>query len=175
MLTITYVDFDDAGFTVVDDDIFEVDLEGWMQTIEAGSGMSFFRSTVKSRTGVASAQHGQGLASLESGDVVYTKKSFTIGAITRAFFRVWMLIEADSTTEVIVEVITDAGEVSQKMTLAIPFDWNPKGGTKVCDQWVVAVLKVPVNGTFEVRLRLEVESMNLNQAVNWDDIRVVQS
>lgn len=137
--------------------------------------MSFFRSTVKSRTGVASAQHGQGLASLESGDVVYAKKSFTIGAVTRAFFRVWMLIEADSTTEVIVEVITDAGEVSQKRTLAIPFDWNPKGGTKVCDQWVVAALKVPVNGTFEVRLRLRVESMNLNQAVNWDDIRVVQS
>lgn len=26
--TITYVDFDDAGFTVVDDDTFEVDLEG---------------------------------------------------------------------------------------------------------------------------------------------------
>ena len=112
---------------------------------------------------------------LDSDDVVYAKKSFTIGAVTQAFIRVWMWIEANSQTEIILEIITDTGGVSQTRTLAIPFDWNPKGGTKVCDQWVVTALKMPVNGTYEVRLRIRVESMNLNQPVNWDDIRVVES
>ena len=63
-------------------------------------------------------------------------------------------------------MITDAGEVSQKQTLSIPFDWNSKGSNKVCDQWVVAALKMSVTGTYEVRLRIRVESMNLNHPVN---------
>lgn len=40
--------------------------------------------------------------------------------------------------------------------------------TEIADQWVVAGLKMPVNGTYEVRLRLRVESIALN-AVWYDD------
>ena len=87
---VTSVDFEGMRFMVVDDGTFDVDLDGWTQTIEAGSGKSFFHSTTKSGTGVASAQHGGGLTSLEIEVVVYAKKSFTIGAVTRAFFQVWM-------------------------------------------------------------------------------------
>jgi hypothetical protein len=138
---------------------------------ETGSGIKFPRTTSTSRTGVGSYQQSQ----LNSGDVAYATKRFTIRNMTIALIRVWMRIEADSQTEIILEIITDAGGVSQTRSLAIPFDWNPKGGTEVCDQWVVAALKMPVNGTYEVRWRIRVESMNLNQPVNWDDIRVVES
>ena len=167
---VDFVDFDDVSFTVVDDDGFEVDLEGWTLTIESGTGMSLNRSTTRSRTGIASMMAQQ----LDAGDVLYAGKSFVIGAVTRAFIRVWMWMDFTTTEEIIIEIITDAGEVTQKRVLAIPFDANPYGGTEVCQQWVVAGLKLPVNGTYEVRLRLRCEYLALDR-LYFDDIRVVQS
>lgn len=58
--------------------------------------------------------------------------------------------------------------------LAIPFDAMPKGSTEVCMQWVVAALKVPVNGTYECRIRVRSEA-NALDTMYFDDIRVVES
>lgn len=61
-----------------------------------------------------------------------------------------------------------------KRILAIPFDAVPKGGAKVCMQWVVAALKVPVNGSYECRIRVRSEA-NALDTMYFDDIRVVES
>lgn len=167
--TITYVDFDDVGFTVVDDDTFEIDTEGWTKTDEVGT-ISLARSTTKSRSGVASLR----ISDIDIGDVGYAKKSFTIGAVTRAFIRVWLTCEiAGAADEMIFELWTDAGGGSERI-IKIAFDKTPKGGTEICGQWVCLGLKIPVNGSYEVRLRVTGE-IATGEMMYFDDIRVVQS
>ena len=70
--------------------------------------------------------------------------------------------------ETISEIWTDAGGGSERV-LAIPFDAVPKGGTEVCMQWVVAALKVPVNGSYEYRLRVRSEA-NALDSMYFNDI-----
>ena len=55
-----------------------------------------------------------------------------------------MWIGNASSDETILQIWTDAGGGSERV-LGIPFDAVPKGGTEVCQQWVVAALKMPVN------------------------------
>ncbi len=167
---ITFVDFNDVGFNVVDDDTFEVDLEGWTKVDEVGS-TGLDRYTFKSRTGVASMRSTGWWA----GEICYATKSFTIGAVTRAFIRVWFYVDMPAGYETMFEVITDAGGVSQTRTLKIAMDGTPIGGTEICEQWICVGLKMPVNGTFEVRLRNSVEVCPATKNLYFDDIRVVES
>ena len=169
--TITYVDFDDVVFTVVDDDTFEIDVEGWARTDEVGT-LSLARDTALSRTGIASLK----LGSLNTGDVGYAYKSFTIGNVTGAFIRIWHYQDnvGQPALEWIFEIITDAGAVVLTRTLRLAMDGNPIGGTEIMQQWICSGLKLPVNGTFQVRLRVRVENGMGIQAINFDDIRVVQ-
>jgi hypothetical protein len=167
-VTITYVDFNDAGFTVVDTDTFEVDLEGWAKTDEVGASTAV-RSTVKSRSGVASMLHG----SLDTNDVSRVTKSFVIGNVTRAFIRVWVQFSIAATVEIVLELITDAGGAGQR-TATVAMDGTPLGGASIASVWLCVGLKIPVNGSKEVRLRLSVESA-VTTAVFYDDIKVVQS
>lgn len=166
---ITYVDFNDAGFNVVDDDTFEVDMEGWSKTDETGA-TGLARSTSISRTGVAGLMYYD----LHSNDVTYAKKSFTIGDVTRAFIRIWHYHDGEGADEWILEIITDAGEIVQKRTLSLAMDAAPVGGAEIMKQWICSGLKLPVNGTYEVRLRLLIES-GIAEMVIFDDIRVVES
>jgi len=172
--TYTYVDFDDVSYTVVDEDTFEVNLEDWTLVNEVG-GPNLARDTAKARTGIASMKH----YTLDAGDVSYATKSFTIGAVTRAFFRVWVnfVLEADLGVypELIMELITDAGEVDTKRTLPIAMDLVPKCGSEICDQWLCIAAKLPVNDTYEVRLRTSVEEERVPAIIYYDDIKVVQS
>ena len=71
------------------------------------------------------------------------------------------------------EVWTDAGGGSERIMMVL-FDDVPKGGTEVCMQWVVAALKVPVNGTYECRIRVRLEA-NALDTMYFDYIRVVES
>jgi len=171
--TFTYVDFDDAGYNVVDEDTFEVNLEGWSASPQAmftGSPL-LVRSTVRSRTGVASML----LYSInDKGEIGYAKKSFTIGAVTRAFIRIWMWFDMDSSEELIFEIITDPYNVSQKRVLPIGMDASPKCGSEICKQWICVAAKLPVNGTYEVRLRQRTEYAS-PAGINFDDIKVVES
>jgi len=167
--TFTYVDFDDASYNVVDEDTFEVDLEGWANVNEAGS-LSLARSTTLSRTGVASMNQ----SGVAAGEIGYAKKSFTIANLTRAFIRFWVYFDMDSTEEQILTVITDALNVSQKRVLPISMDAVPKCGSEICKQWICVATKLPVNGTYEVRLRATGESGS-PVATYYDDIKVVES
>jgi len=167
--TFTYVDFDDAGYNVVDEDTFEVDLEGWEAVDdEAGAG-ALARSTTLSRTGVASMKH----SSIDTREFVYIKKSFTIANLTRAFIRIWAYFDMDSTDELVLEIITDALNVSQRRVLPISMDAVPKCGSEICKQWICFAAKLPVNGTYEVRLRARGEYGTI--VIYYDDIKVVES
>lgn len=178
--TITYVDFTDGSYAVVDDDTFEVDFESWTKTDEVGSS-SVARTTEMSRSGVASMKHYGFL----DGEVGYLSKSFTISNVTRAYIRIWLWFRPNTNyyfREAIIELITDAGGVSQKRTLPIAMDYQPKGGTEICGQWICIGAKIPVNGTYEVRLRVLAELVAytgpdtlLQGMLFYDDIRVVES
>ena len=170
VFTFTYVDFDDAGYNVVDLDTFEVDLEGWEEVEdEAGAG-ALIRSTTLSRTGVASMRH----AGIGVQEFVYIKKSFTIANLTRAFIRIWVYFDMDATEELVLELITDALNISQRRVLPISMDAVPKCGSEICKQWICFAAKLPVNGTYEVRLRQRGESGS-PYATYYDDIKVVES
>jgi hypothetical protein len=158
-----YVDFNDVGLTVVDDDTFETGVEGWVATSEVG-GESAIRSTDYARTGVASLR----CFNSETKGVGYASKSFTIGAVTHAFIRVWARF---SDSKSIHELWTDAGGGSERIAY-IPCSSAPLGGAEFCDQWVVFGLRLPVNGTYSVRLRRKRQG---GAGANYfDDIRVVQ-
>ena len=178
--TYTYVDFDDVSYTTVDEDTFEIDLEGWTKTDEVGSTV-IERSVTVSRTGVGSMQH----LSFTDGEVAYVKKSFTIGAVTRAFIRIWMYayIKKDAASpynegEYIIELITDAGGVNERI-LPIAMDSAAKCGGEICMQWLCVGAKIPVDGTFEVRLRplceYSGEESSPYGSIHYDDIKVIQS
>lgn len=165
---VTFVDFNDVSFNVVDDDTFEVDTENWVKTDEVGSS-TLARSTLKSRTGVGSLYH----SNLSQTEVAYASKSFTIANVTRAFIRVWLYFE--DVGELIWELITDAGDVSEIRTLKVAIDPSPIGGTEIVDQWLCVGLKLPVNGSYQVKLRVVYESGAFARALFYDDIRVVES
>lgn len=56
-------------------------------------------------------------------------------------------------------------------------DGSPIGGTEIKDQWICLGLKIPVNGTYQVKLRIAAEAVAVSQglAIFFDDIRFVQS
>jgi len=171
--TFTYVDFDDVSYAVVDEDTFEVDLEGWTKVDEVGA-TSLAVSTDKARTGLCSMEH----SSISLAEVTYATKSFTIsgGAVSRAFIRIWLLFyPTTSPVEAILELITDAGEVSQIRTVPIPADTVPKGGDKLSGKWMCLAAKLPVDGVYEVRLRARCEYVTDWFSVFYDDIKVVES
>ena len=169
--TFTYVDFDDVSYAVVDEDTFEADLEGWAKVDEVGvSGLAI--STDRARTGLYSMKHSP----ISAGEIGYATKSFTIsgGAVSRAFIRIWLYVNRyTSPGEAILELITDAGEVSQIRTLPMPMDFLVKGGSEIMDQWLVIAAKLPVDGTYEVRLRVRGETDSV--VIYYDDIKVVES
>ncbi len=170
---ITYVDFTDVRYAVVDDDTFETGVEGWALTNTIGT-TTMARSVALSRTGVASLKHG----ALTLATVSYLSKSFTIsgGGVAEAYIRFWINFFSSSTPEVILEIITDAGEVSNIRTLPIAMDYAPKGGTEMISQWLCIGAELPVNGTFQVRLRakVEVSFAEVPPGIFYDDIRVVE-
>ena len=169
---ITYVDFTDVRYNVVDDDTFEINLEGWTKVEEVGI-IVLDRSTLQSRTGVASMR----MWSLDPGDVAYATKDFTIagGGVAEAYIRIWVtFVLDDNTEELIFELITDAGGGSERV-LPIAMDYNPKGGATMEDQWLCIGAELPVNGVYEVRLRIKCELMHtVNTRIFIDDIRVVE-
>jgi len=159
-----YVDFNDAGLTIVDDDTFEVDVEGWVLTNEVNVS-TLSRSTAQARSGVASLK----LYCTASGTVVYASKAFTIGAVTHAFIRVWVWFI--SSAKGIFELWTDAGGGSERIAY-LPTSSAPKGGAEFNAQWITLALRLPVNGTYTVRLRYKHQDGGIT--IYWDDIRVVQ-
>ena len=167
--TFTYVDFDDVGYNVVDLDTFEVDLEGWEKVEETGS-TDLARRTTHSRTGVASMKQ----YSVGTREFAYATKSFTIANLTRAFVRIWVYFDQDATEEQVLELIIDALNVSQKRVLPISMDYLPKCGSEICRQWICFAAKLPVNGTYEVRLRARGE-LGTPLGTYFDDIKVVES
>lgn len=175
---ITYIDFDDVGYNLVDLDDFEVDVEGWTNTNEIGTS-GFARTTAKARTGVASVYHYMNT----STTIAYIKKSFVIGAVTKSYIRVWMQFVntyPGQYPEFVLEFITDAGDVVEKRLLPIATDLNPQGGTEIFDQWMVIGAELPVNGTYEVRLRMVCENCPYNYNptfrtyVYYDSIKVIE-
>lgn len=171
--TITYVDFTDASYTVVDDDTFETTTEGWNETNESGAAYLERTSDIK-RSGIAAIRH-YGFDPLV---VAYLHKSFTISNVTRAYIRIWLYFYDNGATEMksIFELITDAADVSNIRTLPIAVSRTPKGGTGVLNRWLCIGLKIPVNGTFQVKLRNRCENwVGSNRAIYYDDIKVVES
>jgi len=169
--TYTYVDFSDlVTYNVVDDDTFEADLEGWTKTDEVGA-TTLERDTGKAKSGVASMKH----SGFADGEVGYAKKSFVISNVGSAFIRIWLNFHAYSDDhEWIIELITDAGELVTKRTLPIAMDGTPKCGSEICDQWVCVGAKIPVNGSYEVRLRA-LDEVGTSDYINYDDIRVIET
>ena len=169
---ITYVDFTDVRYAVVDDDTFEVGVEGWAWTDEVDLG-SATRSTVQSRTGVASL-----LLKTNPSGVGYAAKDFTIsgGGVAEAYIRIWLWINVVTEQELIIEIITDSGDVSNIRTLPIAMDSAPQGGAEMFQQWIVIGAELPVNAvyTVKVRLRGELGAGIVDQYVYLDDIRVVE-
>lgn len=167
--TITYVDFTDGSYAVVDDDTFETGLEGWTKT-DVVDTSDFARVTTYSRSGVASMMHNP----LTASAVSYLKKSFTTTNVTRAYIRIWMYFAAQTApTECVVKIITDAGDVSSIRTLPLANDSSPGGGSEIYEQWIVIGAKLPVNGTYEVQLYFLGEAGDA--VLFYDDIRVVES
>ena len=163
--TITYVDFTDGSYTILDDDGFEVDMEDW-------SGFGFQRGTIMAHTGVGS------LWAQTILDTVYVQKDFIVPSATRAYIRVWVqwTMGVASFQEGLLEVITDLNEVSQKRTLNIAMDYAPLGGSALGGQWLCFGLKMPTNGTYRVRLKsLPERCGGAYCKVYYDDIRVVYS
>ena len=175
---LTFIDFNDAGYTVLEDNDFEIDTEGWEVVNESGSS-SFGRTTSKSRTGIASIYHRLNSSTYRG----YIHKSYDIPATaTKAYIRVWLQFTRSCSPEFIYEFITDAGEVVKKRVISNAIDYNPNGGSEIFDQWMVLAAELPVNGTYDVRLRFRCESDcyhydhgDRRLYVYYDDIRVIYS
>jgi hypothetical protein len=168
---LTYIDFDGGGYNLVEEDGFEIDTDGWTVTNEVGHG-SFVRSTSKSRTGVASGQ----FTMYQSADIAYLTKSFAIGAVTKAYIRVWMQFYSTATAEFVLEFITDSGDVVKKRLIPIATDKSPQGGSEIFDQWLVIASELPVNGTYGVRLRVVCGDCGgyYDTGIYYDSIKVIE-
>lgn len=173
--TFVYVNFNDASYAVVDEDTFETDLEGWTKTDVVGTTTLARDNTECIRTtGQWSMKH----SGIDAGDESYLTKNFTIGAVDRAFFRacVWGFFDISS-AQFLLELITDAGVVTEKRVVPIPLTSdNPHGhqiGSTKEGSWAYIGAKLPVDGTYEVRLK----ATGITGTVDlyYDDIKVVQS
>jgi len=169
--TYTYVDFNDlVTYNVVDEDTFEVDLEGWSRVEEVGDWY-LVRDTSIARTGLASMQ----LRSTDLPAIGYARKDFVISNIAAAFIRIWLYYDYKSATqEGILELITDAGEVVTKRTLPLAIDGSPQCGSEICSQWLCVAAKIPVNGSYQVRLRMLPEAYDFHYCY-FDDIKVIET
>ena len=168
----TYVDFDDVGYNVVDEDTFELDVEGWIakQWILGGT---ISRSTSYSRTGTASLK---AINASESAQMA-SAKEFTIANLTRAFFRAWVYVYTTVVADkFFLWLITDASNLSAKRVIPIPLSVAPRGGSEIMQQWLCIGGKLPVNGTYEVQLLGNTEYKASGSIyVYMDDVKVVES
>jgi len=164
----TFIDFDDGSYVLVDLDTFEVDLEGWAKVDEVGATV-LDRSTVQHRNGTHSMRH----SGIDNTDVAYLTKNFVIGAVSRAFIRVPVFFEVVDDEKVILELITDAGDVSKKRTVNYAMTGEPiSTGSIITGTWLYLGTEIPVDGTYEVRLRATCES-GAALEIFYDDIKVV--
>jgi hypothetical protein len=173
--TFVYVNFNDASYTVVDEDTFETDLGGWVRVDVVGTTTLARDNTECIRTtGQWSMKH----SGIDAGDKSYLTKNFTIGAVDRAFFRacVWGFFDISS-ARFLLELITDAGEITEKRVVPIPLTSDNPHGDQIGDtkegSWAYIGAKLPVNGTYEVQLK----ATGITGTVDlyYDDIKVVQS
>jgi len=165
---LTYIDFDDAvTYAVVDTDTFEADLEGWTKTDEVGA-TTLDRSTTQHRNGTTSMRH----SGIDNTDVAYLSKSFTIGAVSKAYIRIPAFFELTAQEKVTLELITDAGAVSKKRTTGYAIAASPVEGSRITGQWLYLAAEMPVSGTYEVRLRATCES-GTGLEIFYDDIKVI--
>jgi len=164
---LTWLDFDNASYTVVDTDTFETDLEGWTKVDESGT-TTLDRSSKHVRNGSYAMRHSD----IDNTDVAYLTKSFTIGAVSKAFIRVPVFFEVEGTEKVVLELITDAGAASKKRTVEYAITGSPYGGSLIAGQWLYLGAELPVDGTYEVRLRATCES-GAGLEIFYDDIKVI--
>jgi len=164
----TYIDFDSGTYALVDEDTFEVDLEGWAKVDEGAAATTLDRSQTQRRNGLWSMRH----SAIDNGETAYLKKSFTIGAVSKAFIRVPVFFEVEGTEKVVLELITDAGAVSKKRTVEYAMSGLPYGGSLITGMWLYLGAEIPVDGTYEVRLRATCES-GAALEIFYDDIKVV--
>jgi len=165
--TITYIDFDSVTYVLVDLDTFEADLEDWTLVDEVGATV-LDRSQVQRRNGLWSMRH----SAIDNADVAYLTKDFVIGAVSKAYIRVPVFFEVTDQEKVIFEIITDAGDVVKKRTQQHAIAASPVEGSKITGMWLYLGAEIPVDGTYEVRLRATCES-GAALEIFYDDIKVV--
>lgn len=165
--TNTYIDFDSVTYALVDLDTFEADLEDWTKVDEVGATV-LDRSQVQRRNGLWSMRH----SAIDNADVAYLTKDFVIGAVSKAYIRVPVFFEVTDQEKVIFEIITDAGDVVKKRTQGHAIAAAPVEGSKITGMWLYLGAEIPVDGTYEVRLRATCES-GAALEIFYDDIKVV--
>jgi len=165
--TNTYIDFDSVTYALVDLDTFEADLEDWTLVDEVGATV-LDRSQVQRRNGLWSMRH----SAIDNTDVAYLTKDFVIGAVSKAYIRVPVFFEVTDQEKVIFEIITDAGDVVKKRTQGHAIAAAPVEGSKITGMWLYLGAEIPVDGTYEVRLRATCES-GAALEIFYDDIKVV--
>jgi len=165
--TNTYIDFDDGSYVLVDEDTFETDLDGWAKVDEVGATV-LDRSQVQRRNGSWSMRH----SAIDNTDVAYLTKSFVIGAVSKAYIRVPVFFEVTDQEKVTFEIITDAGDVVKKRTQGHAIAASPVEGSKITGMWLYLGAELPVDGTYEVRLRATCES-GAALEIFYDDIKVI--
>ena len=146
--TNTYIDFDSVTYVLVDLDTFEADLEDWTLVDEVGATV-LDRSQVQRRNGLWSMRH----SAIDNADVAYLTKDFVIGAVSKAYIRVPVFFEVTDQEKVTFEIITDAGDVVKKRTQGHAIAASPVEGSKITGMWLYLGAEIPVDGTYEVRLR----------------------
>lgn len=164
---ITFIDFSSGTYAVVDTDTFEADLEGWTKTDEVGAS-TIDRSQTHVRNGAWAMRH----SALDNGDVGYLTKSFAIGAVSKAYILVPTYFELVDDEEIILEIITDAGGVTKKRTNYYCITGRPSGGTIITKEFLYLAAELPVDDTYEVRLRATCES-GAGLELFYDDIKVI--
>ena len=111
-------------------------------------------------------------SAIDNADVGYLTKSFVIGAVSKAYILVPTYFEVEDDEEVILEIITDAGDVTKKRTNYYCMTGRPSGGTIITKEFLYLAAELPVNGTYEVRLRATCES-GAALEIFYDDIKVI--
>jgi len=164
---LTWIDFDSVTYALVDLDTFEADLEDWTKVDEVGATV-LDRSQLQVRNGAWAMRH----SAIDNADVAYLTKSFVIGAVSKAYIRVPVFFEVTDQEKVIFEIITDAADVVNKRTQQHAIAASPAGDSKITGMWLYLGAEIPVDGTYEVRLRATCES-GAALEIFYDDIKVV--